>query len=87
VTTDERILACTEEPPSDTRAYVRGRVLERFGSDVHTAQWDTITFGVNGRRVALELGSLVEPEQIEACRAAVDQAADLNEFLHMSGVE
>ncbi len=32
------------EPPSDTRAYFRGKCLQRFASDIVSANWDSIVF-------------------------------------------
>nr|WP_142120766.1 depupylase/deamidase Dop [Rarobacter faecitabidus] len=34
------------EPPEDTRAYFRGRVLTKFSESVVTASWDTMTLDV-----------------------------------------
>ncbi|MFP3599873.1 proteasome accessory factor PafA2 family protein, partial [Chryseobacterium sp. SIMBA_029] len=36
------------EPPSDTRAYFRGRCVSRFGKDVAGASWDSVIFDVPG---------------------------------------
>jgi hypothetical protein len=36
------------EPPADTRAFFRGRCLERFADDVVSANWDSVVFDVGG---------------------------------------
>ncbi len=82
--TEEQILACTERPPNDTRAYVRGRILERFGRDVRTAQWDALTFGVNGRTLTLRLDSLVEADPLREACEAVDRAVNVDELLTLA---
>jgi proteasome accessory factor A len=32
------------EPPPDTRAYFRGRCLQRWGSSIAAANWDSLVF-------------------------------------------
>lgn len=34
------------EPPSDTRAYFRGKCLQKFGANIVSANWDAIVFDV-----------------------------------------
>ena len=36
------------EPPSDTRAFFRGRCVSSFGKDVVGASWDSVIFDVPG---------------------------------------
>ena len=42
--TENDIIRAVSEPPHDTRAYFRGKVLRRFSSDVTAASWDSIIF-------------------------------------------
>jgi proteasome accessory factor A len=48
LTTDEEVLRATEEPPTDTRAYFRGRCLARFPKQVAAASWDSVIFDLGG---------------------------------------
>ena len=44
------------EPPKDTRAYFRGKCLQKWGSSVAAANWDSIVFDLGGdplRRVPM----------------------------------
>jgi proteasome accessory factor PafA2 len=41
---DEEIRRAAHEPPDDTRAYFRGRCVERFGADLIAANWDALIF-------------------------------------------
>ena len=46
----------TEEPPTDTRAYFRGRCLSRWPDRIVAANWDSMVFDVAGeslRRVPM----------------------------------
>jgi len=45
---DDEVLAAITEPPHDTRAYFRGRCLQRFGSDIAAASWDSVIFDLPG---------------------------------------
>ena len=37
------------DPPEDTRAYFRGRCLEKYADDVAAASWDSVIFDLPGR--------------------------------------
>src|SRR3954449_4650685 len=43
------IEAAMHDPPEDTRAYFRGRCLEKFSSEVAAASWDSVIFDLPGR--------------------------------------
>ena len=51
-----RSSAAMTEPPTDTRAYFRGRCLQRWADDIVAANWDSLVFDVGGdplRRVPM----------------------------------
>jgi proteasome accessory factor PafA2 len=37
------------DPPEDTRAYFRGRCLEKYADDIAAASWDSVIFDLPGR--------------------------------------
>src|SRR3546814_3775550 len=37
------------DPPEDTRAYFRGRCLEKYADSVAAASWDSVIFDLPGR--------------------------------------
>ncbi|HEY9292036.1 MAG TPA: depupylase/deamidase Dop [Microlunatus sp.] len=45
---DDQITAARTQPPTDTRAYFRGRVMEKFGSAVVAASWDSVILDIPG---------------------------------------
>jgi proteasome accessory factor A len=47
------------EPPFDTRAYFRGKCLEKFSRQIAAASWDSIIFDVG--RDALQRVPMAEP--------------------------
>jgi len=49
VATEAEIQRAVGEPPSDTRAFFRGRCVGRFGHDLVGASWDSVIFDLPGR--------------------------------------
>ena len=47
--TDETVERAMHEPPTDTRAYFRGRCLERYPAAVAAASWDSVILDLAGR--------------------------------------
>ena len=47
--TDDEIERARLQPPTDTRAYFRGRVMEKYGPSVVAASWDSVIFDVPGQ--------------------------------------
>ncbi len=41
---EEAVLAAITEPPPDTRAYFRGKCLQRWSSSIAAANWDSLVF-------------------------------------------
>jgi proteasome accessory factor A len=81
---DAQIERAAIEPPDDTRAFFRGRCVERFGPAIVAANWDSLIFDV-GRDV-LKRVPMMEP--LRGSRAVVgdlidgaDTAAELVEAL------
>ena len=69
---DEDARVAMSEPPPDTRAYFRGKCLQKWADDIVAANWDSMVFDVGDdplRRVpmmeptrgtAAHVGSLLE---------------------------
>ena len=80
IVTDEEISAAVHEPPSDTRAYFRGKCLKKYGDSVFGVNWDSISFGVDGEPIKRIL--MAEPlkgtkEHVGELLAESPTAADL----------
>ncbi len=53
---EESVLEAVTEPPRDTRAYFRGKCLQRWGSSIAAANWDSLVFDLGSdplRRVPM----------------------------------
>jgi proteasome accessory factor PafA2 len=56
IVSDEEVARAVTEPPTDTRAYFRGRCLAKFASSIVAANWDSLVFDVGAeplRRVPM----------------------------------
>jgi len=79
LTTDEQIEAAIMAPPEDTRAYFRGRCIDRYPGAIAAASWDSIIFDTG--QDALQRIPMREPlkgtrEHVEALlEQALDPAA------------
>jgi len=76
---DEAIAAAATVPPDGTRAYFRGRCIEKFGSSIVAANWDSLVFDVG--EDALKRVPMMEPRRgrrsmvgdlIDSCDTAAD---------------
>jgi proteasome accessory factor A len=78
---DDDIERARTSPPEDTRAYFRGKVMEKFGSSVVAASWDSVIFDVPDRP-ALQRIPLLDPlrgtrEQVGQMIAECNTVTDL----------
>ena len=84
---DDEIAAAMSAPPSDTRAYFRGRCLEKFTDAVQSINWDRIVFASSGSRHSIDMKDLVRPERARAYNAAVDQSDTVEALLVALGTD
>ena len=67
-----RSRAAMTEPPEDTRAYFRGRCLERYPAEVAAASWDSVIFDL-GRESLVRIPTL---EPLRGTRRHVGELID-----------
>lgn len=82
----EAVLAATAAPPHDTRAYFRGRCLEKFSTHILAANWDSVLFDTGGdslQRVTLLDPMEGETEELARLFDMCETPAELLE--HMGG--
>jgi proteasome accessory factor A len=73
--TDQHIEDAIYNPPVDTRAYFRGKSLEKFRPQVKSIQWDNVTFKIKGKRpVSVSMNQLADAEMAEKYNRILDQA-------------
>jgi proteasome accessory factor A len=82
---DDEVEVAMTEPPSDTRAYFRGKCLQRWSDSIVAANWDSLVFDVGAdplRRVPM-----MEPLRGTAAHVATlfDECATPRELLDRLG--
>ncbi len=70
--TEEEVRAAVTNPPTDTRAFFRGRCLERYPAEVAAASWDSVIFDL-GRESLVRIPTL---EPLRGTRAHVGELLD-----------
>ena len=60
LTTDEEVRAAVSTPPSDTRAWLRGRVVDSLGEHVVSASWDSLVLRLPRARRVVRV-SMLDP--------------------------
>ena len=84
ITTDAEVEAAVSEPPPDTRAYFRGRCLEKFPNEIVAANWDSLVFDIGAdplRRVPMMEPMRGTAENVGELLDRVETAAELLEEL------
>ena len=72
------------EPPTNTRAYFRGKCLERWGSSIAAANWDSLVFDLGTdplRRVPMMEPLRGTAAHVDALLEGCSSAAELLERL------
>ena len=82
--TEQEVQRAVLSPPSDTRAYFRGRCLQKFPTQVAAASWDSVIFDVG--RESLQRVPTLEPlrgtqAHVGALLDRCDNAAELVDTL------
>ena len=73
IVTDAEVDAAMLTPPEDTRAYFRGRCLEKYPEAVAAASWDSVIFDIPGRDSLQRVPTL---EPLRGTRAHVGALLD-----------
>jgi len=70
---DAAVVDAMHHPPEDTRAYFRGRCLEKYADKIAAASWDSVIFDLPGRE-SLQRVPTVDP--LRGSRAHVGELLD-----------
>ncbi|HVM62925.1 MAG TPA: depupylase/deamidase Dop [Verrucomicrobiae bacterium] len=78
---DDDVRRAIRQPPRDTRAYFRGRCIEKFARQMTSVQWDEIAFGENDHESVVRLLNVFDDEEVARYNAAIDKAPDVATLL------
>jgi proteasome accessory factor A len=70
-------------PPSTTRAAVRGRCIEKFGSAVHATQWDYILLHGAHKKIELDLRNLFDANLVRQSLKMISAAQCVEELAQL----
>ena len=70
---EDAVLHAVHEPPVDTRAYFRGKCLEKYPDQIAAASWDSVIFDIPGQ-TSLQRVPMLEP--LRGTRASVGALLD-----------
>ncbi len=70
---DAAVEVAMHDPPEDTRAYFRGRCLEKYAEHVAAASWDSVIFDLPGRE-SLQRVPTIDP--LRGSKASVGELID-----------
>ncbi len=71
--TDDEVEQAMTNPPEQTRAYFRGRCLEKYAPDIAAASWDSVIFDLPGRE-SLQRVPTIDP--LRGSKAHVGELID-----------
>ncbi len=71
---ESTVRRAVREPPTTTRALVRGKCVQKFAAAVESAQWDHITLQADGGPIKISLMDLFAPEEILRYGRVIDAA-------------
>jgi Pup amidohydrolase len=80
IVTDGRIEAAMSCAPADTRAFIRGEFVKRFGGAVRSVGWNGVSFEHNGENLLLDMNPLVE-ENVRLLNEEIAGAESLFEVI------
>ncbi len=85
LTAPEAVENAVENPPEDTRAWLRGTLVSRFGEFVESASWDTIVLNMGNEyvRIPMRYPELGTRELAEEALADVTDAQSLFKALSL----
>ena len=80
-----RVREAITEPPRSTRAFVRGKCIQKFPQAVIAAQWDHVTLQTSRGALKISLLDLFDPGAIAAVGAAIEAAASADDLAALLG--
>ena len=87
--TEDEVQRAVDAPPEDTRAYFRGRCLDKYADSVAAASWDSVIFDLPGHD-SLQRVPTLEPlrgtrEHVGALLDRSNQKAAITEAMRVVG--
>ena len=78
---EEGIARALFQPPGGTRAYFRGKCLEKFGGAVRSLNWDSIEIELDGRVEVIDLKGCVDADTANCYNQILDNAQSIEDLI------
>ena len=78
---EEDVLRAMVDPPRDTRAYFRGKALQKFSDKVRSLNWDSIEFTLDRGSRVVDLKACVDEQTAAYYNEALDAAESVEDLL------
>jgi proteasome accessory factor A len=78
---EAEIIHAVQHPPSTSRAYLRGRSVQKFAREMKTAQWDNLVFKVGDELYRLDLSQAFPGMRLEEMMAAMDRSDSIHDLI------
>lgn len=82
LTTEEAVQDAMTHAPSNTRAAIRGALVERFAEDIGVLGWNRVVLRTEQESWMADLDDYLTPETVAPAMERVRAAQTLTEFLH-----
>ncbi len=78
---EAEIIHALQQPPTSTRAYLRGKCVQKFGKAIKTAQWENLILEHAGKEYRLDLNRAFAGLELESLVAAIDSSPTIADFV------
>lgn len=80
---DADVIRAMQQPPHSSRAYLRGKCIQKFPRFLKTAQWDHLAFRVGGQSYKLDMARAFPGQELETMAAAIDQSETVHDLIRI----
>jgi proteasome accessory factor A len=81
IISEAEVIHALQQPPTSTRAYLRGKCVQKFAKSVKTAQWDNMVLEYKDREYRLDLSRAFAGLELDELIAAIDRSATIADFV------
>jgi proteasome accessory factor A len=78
---EAEVIHALQQPPTTSRAYLRGKCVQKFGRHIKTAQWDNLVLEHEDKLYKLDLGQVFPGEKLDCYIKAIDDAASVGDLV------
>lgn len=83
---EKEVQAAITQPPRTTRAYLRGKCIQKFPDAVLAAQWDHVILQGSKSRIKIPLLDLFDPLDLARCAEIIDRAQTPDDLDVLKGI-